>query len=114
MFNYTVGSCGRTFFLSGIIPISVVVIIDAYQETAVNRDSLYTGRDPGGGTRTSGVGRSSGDGVRQAPDGSGSSKKDSRHRVPNPPDKPATVRKGHQRQFSDPFVIDKESGSSKH
>lgn len=84
----------------------------SYQEVAVNRDSLYTGRDPGGGSRNSGVGRTSGDGVRPSPEGAG--RKEGPQRVPNPPERPATVRKGHQRQFSDPStVIDKDLGSSK-
>lgn len=79
----------------------------AYQETAVNRDSLYTGRDPGGGTRTSG------DGISNSYQGNGVVRKDGSKLIPNPPDRPATVRKGHQRQCSDPFVIEKDSNSSK-
>jgi len=45
-------------------------------------------------------------------DSTGSGKKDGPQLIPNPPEKPATVRKGHQRQCSDPFVIEKECASS--
>lgn len=74
------------------------VTSSGYQDMSVSRDSLYTGRDPGGG------------GAREP---GGVSMKDGHQHVPNPPDKPAMVRKGHQRQYSDPSAaVDKEPGAS--
>lgn len=79
------------------------VTSSGYQDMSVSRDSLYTGRDPGGGTRETGTGTGA----------SAASRKDGLQLVPNPPGKPASVRKGHQRQYSDPStVIDKEPGAS--
>ena len=79
------------------------VTSSGYQDMSVSRDSLYTGRDPGGGSREIGAGAG------------GTSKKDGTQLVPNPPGKPASVRLGHQRQYSDPFTaVDKEPATSKY
>ena len=83
-----------------------------------SRDSLYTGRDPGGGTRDiMGGARDAGGGARDAVGGVSREGEGGMpvHHVPNPPERlrPAGMRKGHQRQYSDPSsLVEQELGAS--